>query len=485
MNQLNQKNRENIHKNENKSIFWEARTRILAWYLGLITLFLIISIPLMNKLVFFQVNARVNQDLKEELAVFNIFQKEKFSANKTIDKLNLQQLFQDFLAYKIPEDDTFLITIVDGKFYRSSPSSKPPSLRVGSPLMEYLSKIKDSREGEWMTSKPKIERILYLAEPVTFQGEVKGVFVAVHVTAGEIQEAIDAVKISLGIWLIALILAALAAWIASGKVLNPLQKLSQTLSLIDESDLKQRISVTGTGEIAQLTKGFNQMMERLERVFLSQRELLNDMGHELRTPISIIRGNLELMGNNPIEQEEVLAIVFDELDRMSRLVNNLIFLAKAERPDFLLEETIDIALFTQEIYSKITALAERNWQLNHQGQGTFQGDRQRLTQALINLAQNAVQHTKETDRIILGSKTNTNAVYFWLEDTGKGFAPEERELIFQRFARAKNNRCHSEGQGLGLSIVQAIAEAHKGKVEARGQLEKGATFTLILPLNKN
>ncbi len=491
-----------------QNIFWEARTRILAWYLALTTGFLAVSIPVITRLILFQVNLRVRSDLIEELEAFDSFQQAQFPEIETLNEARLAQLFQEFLNYKIPEDDTFLITILDGQFYRSNPRSRPNILAVESPLMQKWLTLKQPTEGEWTTSNSEIGRILYFTKPIIVRGEVTGILVAAHLTAGEVQEAFDAVKMSLKILIIALLCAALAAWIASGKVLNPLQKLSQTVSSIDESDLKQRIAVTGSGDIAQLTKRFNQMMERLQKVFLSQRELLNDAGHELRTPITIIRGHLELMGDDPQEQQETLAIVFDELDRMSRLVNNLILLAKAERFDFLQEETIDIALFTQEIYSKITTLAQRNWQLNNQGRGYLQGDRQRLTQAIINLAQNAVQHTEETDRIILGSKSDAtprrrqaftshslmqgnahqesdrHTVSFWIEDTGTGFAPKDRELIFQRFARAANNRRYSQGQGLGLSIVQAIAQAHQGKVEANGEIGKGATFTLILPLNR-
>ncbi|HEY9767187.1 MAG TPA: HAMP domain-containing sensor histidine kinase [Coleofasciculaceae cyanobacterium] len=467
-----------------QNIFWEARTRILAWYLALITSFLALSVPVITHLILFQVNLRVRHDLIEELEVFDNFQQAQFPQIETTNEAILAQLFEEFLNYKIPEDDTFLITILDGQFYRSNPRLRPHILAVESSLMQKWLTFKQPTQGEWTTSNPEIGRILYLTKPVIVRGEVTGILVAAHLTAGEVKEAFDAVRMSLGILVIVLLCAALAAWIASEKVLNPLQKLSKTVSSIDESDLEQRIAVTGSGEIAQLTKRFNQMMERLQKVFLSQRELLNDAGHELRTPITIIRGHLELMGNDPQEQEETLAIVFDELDRMSRLVNNLVLLAKAERFDFLQEETIDIALFTQEIYSKITTLALRNWQLNNRGRGHFQGDRQRLTQAIINLAQNAVQHTEETDRIILGSKSDRDRVSFSIQDTGEGFAAKDRELIFQRFARAANNRRHSQGQGLGLSIVQAIAKAHGGKVEANGEIGKGATFTLILPLNR-
>ncbi len=458
-------------------IFWEARTRILAWYIALTTGFLVLSLPLIVHLILFQVNLRVRQDLVEELAAFNSFQQARFPLIEAQDEAKLAQLFEEFLNYKIPEDDTFLITIIDGQFHHSNPRSRPEILAVDSPLMQDWLSVNQPVEGEWTTSEAEIGRILYLTQPIVIQEEVRGIVVAAQITAGEVKEAIDAVKISLLIWLIVLMLAALAAWIASGKVLNPLQNLSQTVSSIDESDLEQRIAVTGSGEIAQLTKSFNQMMQRLQKVFHSQRELLNDAGHELRTPITIIRGHLELMGNDPQEQQETLDIVLDELDRMNRLVNNLILLAKAERYDFLHQETIDIALFTQEIYTKITKLAQRNWQIRARGRGHLQGDRQRLTQAIINLAQNAVQHTETTDSIIFGSKSDRDTVSFWIQDTGEGFAPRERKVIFQRFTRAANNHRYSQGQGLGLSIVQAIAQAHQGKVVANGNLGKGAIFT--------
>ena len=451
---------------------------------------MLLSIPFIAHLIFSQVNTRVHEDLLEELEAFDLFQKQQFPEIDNLDQDQISQLFQEFLNYKIPEDDTFLITIIDDQFYRSNPVSRPAILAIESPLMQHLQTLEKPTQGEWMSSETEIEtsRILYLAKPIIVKEEVKGIFVAVHITGGEIQEAIAAVQISITVLLVFLLIAAFAAWVASGKVLNPLQKLSQAVSSIDESNLEHQVMLTGTtgsGEIAQLSKSFNQMMHRLHTVFLSQRELLNDVGHELRTPITIIRGHLELMGNDPQEQEETLAIVFDELDRMNRLVNNLILLAKAERFDFLQEETIDVAQFTQEIYTKIITLAQRDWQLNNQGRGFFQGDRQRLTQAIINLAQNAVQHTEQSDRIILGSKTDQDSVYVWLLDTGKGFTPEEQELIFQRFARGRNSLGRTEGQGLGLSIVQAIVQAHRGRVKARGKLGKGATFTLILPLDKS
>lgn len=157
-------------------------------------------------------------------------------------------------------------------------------------------------------------------------------------------------------------------------------------------------------------------------------------------------------------------------------------MAKSERPDYLQLETIDISLLTQELYTKATALADRNWQLDAQATGLIVGDRQRLTQAMMNLTENAVQYTTETDTIAIGTAIAPNYVRLWVRDTGVGIAECDRERIFERFARASNSRRRSDGSGLGLSIVKAIAQAHGGRVELVSQVGIGSTFTLVLPL---
>lgn len=466
-----------------KGIFWQARTRILALYVALMTGFILLSIPIFTKLVFSQVNERVHRDLLEELQAFNTFQAKEYPDLDLISPDELSQLFRKFLRAKIPEDDTFLITIINGKFYRSSPQARPDIFAEDSELMQLWYSLEQAREGEWIALDQDTERVVYLAQPIIAQGQVQGVFVAAHTAEGEIQEALEAVNIVIQVLLVVLILASISAWFVLGKVLNPLRNLAITASAISESDLSQRIPVTGTGEIAEIATRFNQMMDRLQKAFLSQQEFLKDASHELRTPITIIRGHLELMGNEAQEQQETLEIVFDELDRMNRIVHDLLLLAKVEHPDFLQLETIDLFLFTEELYTKVTALAPRHWQLQNQARGYFQGDRQRLTQAIVNLGENATQHTRESDEITLGSTVDDTHVYFWLEDTGSGIAKEDQERIFQRFARASHSRRLSEGAGLGLSIVMAIAQTLGGRVEVESELGKGAKFTLILPLN--
>lgn len=211
--------------------------------------------------------------------------------------------------------------------------------------MRRWAKLTQPEQGERSVSDKTIENIIYITEPVKINGKTLGVFVVAHTTAGERGEVLDAVSVIVQLSSVVLIVALIFAWLVSGRILAPLRLLMVTTRSISESDLTQRLPVKGKGEIAELAITFNEMMDRLEAAFTSQRNFINDAGHELRTPITIIRGHLELMGDNPEEVQETVPLVLDELDRMSRFVEDLILLAKAERPDFLQLETVDLDSF--------------------------------------------------------------------------------------------------------------------------------------------
>jgi signal transduction histidine kinase len=301
-------------------------------------------------------------------------------------------------------------------------------------------------------------------------------------SAEEHAEILEAVVAIAQVVLAVLLIALLLVWFAAGRILQPLRELATTAQSISGSDLTQRIPVRGEGELAKLAATFNEMMDRLESSFISQRNFVNDAGHELRTPITIIRGYLELMASNRDDWQENLAIVMDELSRMSGFVDDLILLAQAESPNFLQLEIVDAAAITQEIFDKAQALASRNWQLEAAAKGKIVVDRQRIIQAVMHLAHNATQHTETTDAILIGSKICKGKVHFWVQDRGEGIDIENQQRIFDRFARVPNRRRSSEGAGLGLSIVKAITEAHKGQVTLYSQVGVGSTFTIVLPL---
>jgi signal transduction histidine kinase len=266
-------------------------------------------------------------------------------------------------------------------------------------------------------------------------------------------------------------------------VLRPVRTVTQTARSITDTDLSRRIDVRGRDEVAELAAAFNATLDRLETAFGAQRRFLNDAGHELKTPLTIVTGHLELLGDDPVEREATVALVLDELDRMSRIVNDLLVLAKAEAPDFLHLETVDVGALTDEVRAKAAALAPRRWTLDARGRGVLVADRQRVTQALVQLAENAAKQTGENDQIAVGSRVEDGEVRFWVRDEGPGIPLQEQERVFTRFARGAGAP-RGEGSGLGLSIVRAIARAHHGSVELASDEGSGSTFTIVLPVDQ-
>lgn len=462
-----------------RRVLFGTRTRILGWCILLIAFSDVISILAIRQTLFARLERRIHKSLNQEVEEFRQLAKEGKDP-KTGESFgsDVDGLFKLFLSRNIPNDDEFLLAIVNGKLDRASPRAVPPPLSGDSNIIKQWGQVTQPSGGEILTTEATI---LYQAEPVIVEGEVRGVFVVVHWLSGEREEVDEAVFVVIQVGIFVLAVASTLAWITAGRVLAPLSQLTETAREISESDLTRRIPVKGADEIAELSATFNEMLDRLENAFASQRNFIDDVGHELRTPITIIRGYLELLGHDIPQQRETIELVTDELARMNRFVDDLLLLAKAEQPDFLNLELVDIGLLTEEIFAKTKALGDRNWRLESQGKGRIVGDRQRITQAIVNLAQNATQHTKEGDEIALGSTLIQGKVHLWVRDTGAGISLADQKRIFERFARAAASRRRPEGMGLGLAIVRAIAEAHGGSIELVSKPGAGSTFTLILP----
>jgi signal transduction histidine kinase len=279
-----------------------------------------------------------------------------------------------------------------------------------------------------------------------------------------------------------LALVAVIGWLVAGRLLRPLRLLRNAAEHISHTDLSLRIPVSGHDDVSELTQTVNAMLDRLQAAFETQQTFLDDAGHELRTPLTIVQGHLEVLdAADPDEVNDVRALVLDELDRMRRLVDDLIMLAKARRPGFLRPAPVDVDQMLDDITDKAAALGPRRWQVDAHPGVRMVADAQRLTQALLQLADNAVRHTGPGDEIGLGARLDPlGRLRLWVRDTGAGVHPEDTERIFQRFGRASEGR-GDEGSGLGLAIVGAIAAAHDGHLTLDSRPGHGATFTLVLP----
>jgi two-component system OmpR family sensor kinase len=219
----------------------------------------------------------------------------------------------------------------------------------------------------------------------------------------------------------------------------------------------------------------------LEEAFSVQRRFVDDAGHELRTPITVIRGNLEVMGDDPGERAETVRLVTDELDRMSRIVDDLLLLANAEQPDFIQPHPLDLAEFVDEMAAKAAAFGGRSVTVDERSHAVITADRQRLVQAVLNLIRNAVEHTPADTPISVGSRLTDGSAHIWVTDRGPGISAGDQARLFERFARGANGRRVAGGAGLGLAIVKAIAEGHGGRVEVASIVGEGTTFTVAIP----
>jgi two-component system, OmpR family, sensor kinase len=325
--------------------------------------------------------------------------------------------------------------------------------------------------------------VRYTVVPVEVEGDRRSAqLVAASFRDVERAEVDESILVLVLVAVGALVVAGGAGWLVAGRVLAPVRTVRTTAERISATDLTRRIQVRGRDDIASLARTFNSMLDRLEGAFDTQRRFLDDAGHELRTPITVIRGHLEVMTEDPEERASTMGLILSELDRMKRIVDDLVLLAKAGHPNFLELSEVELSELTVEVVAKARVLGDRQWRVAALSEETLLADGERLTQAMTQLAQNAVAHTRPGDLIEFGSAVRDRRVDLWVRDTGSGVDDEVRERIFERFTRGEGEA--REGAGLGLAIVASIAEAHGGRVQLDSSSAHGAKFTLDLPYRR-
>ena len=459
---------------------WSLRTRILAYVIGLLALATVLFVAVTTTVLEIRLDNRIDAELNQESAELRRLVAGHDPRTGEPFAGDVERIFDVYFDRNVPSQNEALIALVDGELYTRSRPVVPYRLEGDQELMARWGALTDIERANTATPAGRVE---YLAVPVTFRGQTEGVFVAA-VFRDRLQDDYDATVLAAGTTgLGVLLIGSLLAWRLAGRVVDPVTRLTRTARSISETDLSRRIPVQGRDEVAQQAATFNEMLDRLERAFEEQRRFVDDAGHQLRTPLTIVLGNLELLPEDATERQETVDLLTDELERMSRIVGDLLLLAKREQPGFLELATVDIGALTDELASKAAALAPREWIVEDRGHGMVVADRQRLTEAMLQLAENAVKHGGEHGAIRLGSSVSPDAARLWVRDEGDGVPPEEQARIFDRFRRVENGS-GSGGSGLGLPIVKAIAEAHGGHVELESAPGHGTTFTIVIPVDQ-
>jgi signal transduction histidine kinase len=400
----------------------------------------------------------------------------------------VDRVLNEAVRSRVPGKDEGVVALLNGRpKWLPAPETRSLPLSEDDALMTELEGLSEDGPVVTRTVGTPVTQYRYVAVPVTLASDPgsTGLFVVAFDRSAQVRALRGTFVTYSAVGIGALVVIGAAAWLLVGRLLRPVRLLGDTARRITESDLSERIEVTGADDLSELGRTVNAMLDRLERAFSSQRELLDDVGHELRTPLTIVRGHLELV--DPEDADDVRstqALALDELDRMQRLVDDLMTLATADRPDFVRPAPVDVGRLTDDVHDKARGLGDRRWLVAARADVTAQVDEQRITQAWLQLLANAQRYSTPGSTVRLGSEVRDGRLLLWVRDEGSGVPPDEVDRIFDRFHRGRADRS-AHGYGLGLPIVAAIARAHHGRVfleQPPDGDQPGVVFVLDLPL---
>jgi signal transduction histidine kinase len=453
------------------------RTNLLGTCLLLVLLSAVASTLALRALLVTRLDDRIDDELQGELHEFDrVAQGVDPATGRPF--ASVRRVLDVHMSHAVPDNEEGILAFVDGRPYRSNLAhypldelrDLPPEVLDSWQVYSEAATGRERTEGRFDTPLGEAH---FHAVRIAVGGE-SGAFVATILPAGELEEVRELQHYGVLAILTVLLLASAAAWLVAGRVLRPVRQLTATARSISQSNLTQRVDESGSDEAAEMARSFNEMLVRLENGAREQRRFVEDASHELRDPITICRGHLEVLGPDPADRQITVDLVLDELDRMARTVADLELLASTERPD--------VRAFTHELAAKASALGRRHWMLDPTAEGTLVADRHRLTEAVMNLARNAVHNTLAGQTIAIGSSLDGEEGRFWVRDTGRGILLSDQARIFDRLTRGTDAHRLYRGSGLGLAIVKSIAEAHGGGIEVESDLGAGATFVIVLPL---
>jgi signal transduction histidine kinase len=344
------------------------------------------------------------------------------------------------------------------------------------------------------TTQVQDEPLLIYSQPfITQEGIVEIIQVAFPI--GQPQQSLNALRVVLTIGCGFAIVAAFAlGWVLAGTALRPIHRITHTAQAIGaEHDFSRRVEHKGpTDEVGQLAFTFNDMLaeiesgyRQLESALESQRRFVADASHELRTPLTTVRGNIELLRREPPiaveERAEVLADTTDEVDRLIRLVNQLLMLARADAGQMLHHEPIPLRPFLEDVHRQAKLLVPGTQiHCDSPADASVLGDRDILKQVLLILVDNALVHTPPETALVIAASMTDGRVAISVRDNGLGIAADVLPHIFERFYRGQASRT-GRGAGLGLSIAKELVEAQGGTIAVESQVGQGSAFTVTLP----
>jgi len=422
-----------------------------------------------------QTDASTTRSLVAELKAFAVAAAQR-PASQPISAFS-----DDYLRTRVlPDGQTLTVGLSDGTLIGSAGTE---ALLRTSIVRRLASSSPASGTSVHVTAGSK--RYLLVAAPVTSGGRSIGMVAAAADLAQANRDLGRVRALAIGEGIIALLAGCAGAYLLLRRLLRRIGRITTTAADIGSGALDRRLRDTdGTDEVGQLASTFDAMADQLSAVMATQRRLLSDVSHQLRTPLTVAQGHLEVLKRSPFDAQDVdetVTLVLDEIDHMKALVERLLMLGRAMEPDFLSTEPVDLRSFCADLFDTAQVLADRRWILPAVPDVVVDVDAAKLRGALLNLIDNAVRATTVGDVIALVVSAGPGAdVEVAVEDSGPGIPPDRRDAVLERFARPGAADTH--GSGLGLAIVRAVAEAHGGSVGVGDSAYGGCRVSLRLPV---
>jgi len=455
-----------------------VRTRLMAVHMTLMTVVIGAIVVQSDRVLTARLNTQFNRDLTEEGAEFTN------AASIRPHDQSLQAFTRFYLNTHLRPSSLSLIIalnrpggIAQPDVLVSPDANSTVSRRVVASMLK--PPVRSPRIATLTVGAAQYRAV---ATPIALSGRRVATMIAVRNLANLDAERNSQLTIAVLEGLAALIAAVIAGYLLLGRVLRVVSEVRNTAERAAGGDLSLRVGYRGPDdEVGRLARTVDTMLERIDAAFSAQRRLLSDVSHQLRTPLTVIRGHLEVLARNPDadndERAGTIALVVDELEHISLMVERLLLLGRALEPDFIDEEPIDTHALLEDVFDAAEFLAPRRWELETGPPLVIRGDRTKLRGALLNLIDNAVKATGENDTIRLSARHNGELV-LEVADTGRGLSHAEQQQLFKRFSRPSDRY---RGSGLGLAIVKAVAEAHDGRVELDSSLGQGSRFRIVIP----
>jgi heavy metal sensor kinase len=459
------------------------RARLTFWYTSLLTITLLLLGGVAYGFLAYSLSHEVDAALS---GVAETLAERSHGGLAPVPSADIDEMFRRFFGFS-PWDRYF--QRFDPLGHRdprepAPPQTRPPLSREA--FNNALNGVPTFETVEGLGQHP----VRLLTMPVSEGGRVISLFQVGMSLQSVIATRLRFLLVMAALFPVGLLLAGSGGWLLARRALLPVARMTETARRIGAEHLARRVEETGTGdELDRLAKTLNQMLSRLDAAFSQIRQFSASASHELQTPLTILKGELEValrLPRTPEEYRETLQSSLEEVDRIARLVEGLLLISRAEAGVLKMDrQPVDLAQLLEEVASRLKALAASRSLALLFGPAeavSLSGDPEHLRRLLLNLTENAIKYTEPGGSVTLSLQRDEQWACVVIEDTGIGIPEEEQEKIFQPFYRTAEARYQAaSGVGLGLCIARSITEAHGGAIQVESTPGRGSTFKVLIP----